>query len=362
MLLSPEKSIFISPAAFKECLSARGLSEFIQSYLFNRGFKNLNYFPGSDGGNSFLEALSAGFDGKFVKIPIPLIAGHSTFEENIFIFSDKKTVAIETASVIGLERVPVPKRHPLQLNSMPLGVAIRKVQSLFPEVSEIWIGLGGTATIDMGAGLLEGLGFCFLDESGQTVKPIPENFDRINSILPSPDPVPDLHFFYDVKVPVRSESGSFIRVYGPQKGLKLSDIPTLEKSAARLINLFGLNSLLTGAGGGLALFPEKYLKTRFFHGTREISHLEKFTSKLEKADLIITGEGRLDSQSIQGKWVTAFLNTEKPVLCLCGQVETGLKLPPNWTIASISELETDTEKAKQQAKSHLRTLLDRFIE
>lgn len=362
MLLAPEKNIFISPAAFKECLSARGLCEFIQSYLFNRGFNNLNFFPGSDGGNSFLEALAAGNEGEFARISVPLIAGHTAFEENVFILSGGKSVAVETASVIGLERVPASKRYPLQLNSFPLGIAIRKIQSLVPSVSEIRIGLGGTATIDLGAGLLEGLGFQFLDSNGTQISAIPANFDLIASIVPATDPVPELHFYYDVKVPIRSESGSFIRVYGPQKGLEPNEIPVLEKSSSRLINVFGLNSLLTGAGGGLALFSEKFLKTRFFHGTAEISGLEKFASKLKSADLIITGEGRLDAQSFQGKWVTAFLDTSKPVLCLCGQVEAGLKLPPNWTVASISELESDPEKSKKQVKSHLRTLLDRFIE
>ncbi|MBN8706406.1 MAG: glycerate kinase [Bacteroidetes bacterium] len=361
MLLSPEKNIFISPTAFKESLSARGLSEFIQSYLFNRGFRNLSYFPGSDGGNSFLEALSAGYEGKFVKIQIPLIAARTTVDENIFLFNDEKTAAIETASVIGLERVPLAKRHPLQLNSKPLGIAIRKIQSLFPSVSKVWIGLGGTATIDLGAGLLEGLGFQFLDESGKQISAIPSNFDQISSVVPSSEPVPELHFYYDVKVPIRSESGSFIRVYGPQKGLEPKEVTVLEKSSARLINLFGLNSLLTGAGGALALFPEKVLKTKFLPGTKEISALHSFKTQFEKADIIITGEGRLDSQSFQGKWVTAFLDSEKPVLCLCGQVESGLKLPQNWIVASISELESDPEKSKQQVKSHLRTLLDRYI-
>lgn len=361
MVLSPDSRIFISPTSFKESITARGLTELIQSWLFNQGFRNLTSFPGSDGGNGFLDSLSAGLDGRFIQINIPLIGAKTHIQEQVFLFDEGKKAAIETASVIGLERIPPGKRNPLTYHSGPLGYAVKTLTASFPDLSEIWIGVGGTATVDLGAGLLHGLGFLFLDGDGNRVNPVPSDFNRISKLVPPAEQFPRLVFHFDVHVQSKPGRGSFARVYGPQKGLFSEGISQIERETVRMADQFNLDLSLTGAGGGLGLFPSRFLSAEFVHGTARISGLKAFSDRFTQADLYITGEGRLDSQSLQGKWVSAFLKTEKPVLCICGSSETGLDLPPNWTVFSLDRLEPDREKAIRQVKPLIRRILGSLV-
>jgi len=361
MVLSPGQSVFISPTAFKESISARGLTELIQSWLFNQGFRNLTSFPGSDGGNGFLDSLSAGLDGRFIQINIPMIGAKTHIQEQVFLFDEGKKAAIETASAIGLERIPPGKRNPLTCHSGPLGFAIKTLKASVPNLSEIWIGVGGTATVDLGAGLLHELGFMFLDRDGNRVNPVPSDFNRISKLVPPAEQFPRLVFHFDVHVPSKPGQGSFIRTYGPQKGLLPEGVSLIERETDRLADQFNLDLSLTGAGGGLGLFPSRFLSSEFIHGTARISGLKAFSDRFARADLYITGEGRLDSQSLQGKWVSAFLKTEKPVLCICGSAETGLDLPQNWTVVPLDQVEPDREKSIRQVKPLIRRILGNLV-
>lgn len=360
-LLDPNKTIFISPTAFKDCITSRGLTEFIKSYLWNRGFRNLKSFPGSDGGNGFLDSVSTLFEGEFHQIKVPSLSGPGFHAENIFIINGKNIAVIETASVIGIEKIPVDQRNPFNYTSKPLGFLIRKIQSQFSGINQIWIGIGGTATIDFGMGILDELGFQFSDESGKTLSPSLENFHLINQIEPPQNTSVELTFFYDIFISSSTREKSFFEIYGPQKGLKKDQIPILENRFFEFCKRLHLNQNVTGAGGALGLLPSKYLKTEFIKGTDFFGENEKFKNQLLSSEIIITGEGKLDDQTFQGKWISRFLQSEIPVLCITGKNETTKTLPPNWTVEELSQLESNREKSIRNAKILIRTILDKHI-
>ena len=360
-LLDKSSKIFISPAAFKDCISSRGLTEFIKSYLWNRGFRLLESFPGSDGGNGFLDSISSIYNGTFVQIDVPYLQINGFHRENVFLFDDGKTAVIETASVIGIEGIPTAKRNPFDYNSQPLGFLISKLKQKYPGINEFWIGIGGTATVDFGLGLLEGLGFIFKTGDNRKISPSLGNFSLINSIEQTNECDFLLKFFHDVEVPVSDQDNSFIEIYGPQKGLKPEFISQIKTDFRDFMGKFGLSGSITGAGGALGLLPEKFIETQFIKGCDFFFSNEIFLNKLKGSDIIITGEGKLDIQTFQGKWISGFLGYNKPVLCITGKNESGFSFPSNWKVKELHSLEPDVHKSIRQAKTLIRLLLDSAI-
>lgn len=359
MRLEINKHIFISPTAFKDCISARGLTEMIKSYLWNRGFRNLTSFVGSDGGNGFLDAMSEIYENKFLQIKVPSLLGSQTRTENILLFDSG--IAIETASVIGIEQIPEQKRNVFSYTSYPLGVLIRNCLTKFPDKITFHIGIGGTATLDFGLGLLHGLGFTFLDNQKNRIIPTLENCGDIYEIIPIESNKLSFVFYQDVHVPIQSASYSFIEIFGTQKGLNKHQIDNVKYTLNNLISRFSLSTDISGCGGALALFPSKYFPVSFVQGTTYFSTQTIFQEKLVSADIIITGEGKLDESTLLGKWSSQFLTTKKNVLVLTGSVSENLTLPDNWTVESLQSYEPDKQKSIRLVKPLIRTILDKYI-
>lgn len=359
MVLEKNKTIFISPTAFKDSISARGLTEFIKSYLWNRGFFNLSSFVGSDGGNGFLDAMAEIHDRNFIQVNVPGLLGHGTRTENVLRVRDG--FALETSSVIGIEQVNESARNVYSYTSYPLGVLIKNLCEKFPEIATFHIGVGGTATLDFGIGMLAGLGFRFYDINGQSISPTLSNLASITSIVPAEYKELNIVFYQDVHVDIVSDKESFIEVFGPQKGLKPNQIVELKQVLALMTERFELNTSISGCGGGLGLFPSKYLKTGFASGTSYFTDSFQFAEKYKAADLIITGEGRLDQTTFKGKWCSAFLDSEKPVLCLTGMETENLTIPKLWEVESLQKIEPDRMKSIRQVKPIIREILDKHI-
>jgi len=360
-LLDKSKKIFISPSAFKDSITSRGLTEFIKSYLWNRGFRNLNSFPGSDGGNGFLDSISTVYKGSFIQVDAPSLLRNGFHKENIFLIDDGRIAVIETASVIGIEKIPSANRNPFEYNSQPLGFLISKLKLKYPDITEFWIGIGGTATVDFGMGILEGLGFNFKTENGNRISPSLRNFNQIFSIETEKKYDFMLKFFYDVDNPVSEHKKSFFDIYGPQKGLGLEFINQIKQDFYEFSDRFNLSNSITGAGGALGLLPHKYLKTEFIKGTDFFFNNETFQNNLKESDVIITGEGKLDSQTFQGKWISGFLKYDQSVLCIAGKNESDFIFPSNWKIEELFKLEPDIQKSIRQAKVLIRQILDSNI-
>lgn len=359
MLLDKRQNIFISPAAFKDCISARGLTEFIKSYLWNRGFKNLTSFIGSDGGNGFLDAMTEIHDGSYIQVQVPNLLGSGTRKENVLVTGN--SAAIETASVIGIEQIAEHQRNVFSYTSYPLGVLIRNLKRLHPTLTTFHIGIGGTATMDFGIGMLHGLGFQFFDENDNLIIPALNNLSDIMKIRPIENFDITVTFYEDVHVDIFSESQSFVDIFGPQKGLKPDQVTELKSLLGLLTKRFELDSTISGCGGALGLFPSKFMNVKFISGTKYFSESKVFIDRLNQSDIVITGEGRLDDSTFRGKWCSAFLKTDKPILCISGSKSTDLTFSEKWKFESLQNIEPDRRKSIKLAKPLIRGILDKYI-
>ncbi len=243
-----------------------------------------------------------------------------------------KVAVIEMAQASGLESIVASKRDPWIASTFGTGQLIEKAAKV--PVDAILLGLGGSATNDIGLGALAALGLKFLDETGTEVSDVsPRNWGKVNSISGEIlDTLPPIYIACDVSNPLLGEKGA-TRVYGVQKGLLEADVGKLEVSVEQLSGLLcdyfqepmsSREIAGCGAAGGIGFGLKIATGAHFvpgFHLVKEWLNLEE---EVEKADFIITGEGSFDSSSLYGKGpysvVEMAVANHKPVSVFAGRV------------------------------------------
>jgi glycerate kinase len=258
--------------------------------------------PIADGGEGFLDAwLAAHADGTIIEESVMCLDGIRRVARFGFEPSTKHAV-IEVAETTGLTLLS--HIDPWRYSSVGVGHQI--VQALERGAKSITIGLGGSGTMDGGKGLLEALGVRFLDVNGSVLSTIPHQLDEVASIDWS-----GLHprarevvwrMASDVQNPLIGESGSAY-VFGPQKGLAIDAVRRYDRILDHYANCFEMDSrALPGAGaaGGIG-FALLQLGATYVSGIEEVIRWSKLEEQLEKADWLITGEGKFDAQSFEGK-------------------------------------------------------------
>ena len=239
----------VCPAAFKGTLSPLDAARL----LMEPGDRLL---PLSDGGDGFLECLQAGLGGEWREAEAADPFGHR--RKVPWLVLEDGTACVESAAVIGLAGTS--ERDPLRASSMGLAELLQAVIATQPK--QLWVGLGGTATVDGGAG-----------------------WPDLN--------LPPTVAFCDVTTDLADAA----RIFGPQKGASKADVPVL---AERLMGLCMPRGIHTGAAGGLgAKFAS--LGAHLVDGADEMLHVLGFDTALEGCDAVVTGEGRLDGSTLEGK-------------------------------------------------------------
>jgi glycerate kinase len=243
------------------------------------------------------------------------------------------TVAIiEMAAASGLALLPTELRDPMRSSSFGTGLVMRDAAA--HGVRAILLGVGGSATHDLGLGALAALGLTFCDAEGFMIDPLfPADWPRVATIGGRPSPgFPPILIACDVDNPLLGPRGA-LAVYGPQKGLKPKDAPMLEEEGARIAELlcaaFGRPTNLVsapgaGAAGGIAFGLMAGAGARLLPGYELVSSWLNIERRLAEADIVITGEGRFDDSSLQGKGPGAIarraLDLGKTVHVFAGQV------------------------------------------
>ncbi len=214
--------------------------------------------------------------------------------------------AVDAASACGLGRLP--RRNVMAASSFGLGLQLRYV--LDQGAQQVFVGVGGTAFVDGGAGALAALGVRWLDPRGAPLPPTPSGLQHLAGL-----DVTGLHprarevewiLLTDVRNPLLGRSGA-AKVYGPQKGAQPRDIPTLQRVFERILRTLRPHRHLDpstpgfGAGGGLPLTFVALLGARIEPGGRFLSQALGIPEALAQVDLALTGEGRYDGQSAFGK-------------------------------------------------------------
>jgi glycerate kinase len=329
--------VVIAPDSFKESLSAPEVAEQVAAG-FREVFPDADYalVPLADGGEGTVAAMVAATGGRIVSVSVtgPLGTRVTAFYG---LTGDGQTAVIEMAAASGLELVPPGKRNPLITTSYGTGELIRA--ALDAGVSGIVIGIGGSATNDGGAGMLQALGMQLLDAEGVEIGfggGALARLERIDACGLDPrlgEVI--ISVACDVENPLLGAKGASA-VFGPQKGATPEMVGQLDASlahyAAVIVRDLGREVTTTpgaGAAGGMgaALLA---LGGRLRPGIEIVLQAVGFEAIARDADLIITGEGRIDSQTVCGKTPHGVAriakSLDKPVIALAGSLAADVDL------------------------------------
>ena len=327
------KKIIVASDSFKGCLSSKEVSEAVKLGV-KHVYPNCKVIsiPVADGGEGMLDALMQNTDGKYigVKAHDPLM---NRVDCCYGISGDGRTAFIEMAVASGLTLVPPEKRNPLLTTTFGTGELIR--DAIAQGCKTIILGIGGSATNDAGVGMLQALGFKFRDQDGFILGYGGEILSKISSVdISGVDPtLSGVEFIVacDVANPFCGTEGA-AHVFAKQKGATEEIIIRLDeamKSFARIIyDVTGIdvtNSPGAGAAGGVGGALLAFLNAELKQGIDLILDFVNFKKKLVDADLVITGEGRMDSQTGMGKVPFGILNVVSPdnipVIALTGELK-----------------------------------------
>ncbi|EJL6337077.1 glycerate kinase [Vibrio cholerae] len=322
--------VVIAPDSFKESLTAKQVCDAIQAGLA-RVWHDAKFvaIPVADGGEGTVQSLVDATQGRLVEVKVMGPQGKRV-EAFYGMLGDNQTAVIEMAAASGLHHVPVAQRDPKLTTSFGTGELIR--HALDQGVTKLIIGLGGSATNDGGVGMLAALGARFTNADGDPIQLTGGGLRELTHIdLQDFDPRLqhcDILVACDVNNPLCGDKGASA-VFGPQKGATPEDVQLLD-GALRQFGLLTekvtgkmvLESAGAGAAGGMGAALLAYTQARLRPGIEIVLETVQFAHQVSDADLVITGEGRIDSQTVHGKTPMGVAKVAKrfdvPVLALCG--------------------------------------------
>lgn len=324
--------ILISPNAFKNSLDAAAAAEAIEKGLQqSRLVCTTQCLPVGDGGDGTGELLTKILGGKTIteKVRGPL---GKNIAAQFGLIDDGSTAVIEMAAASGLRLLRPADRNPMLATTYGTGELIRA--ALHKKVTRILLCVGGSATVDGGTGILQALGARFLDAAGKELAGMPASLVNLASIdlsaLDERIRHCELIILCDVTNPLLGEKGS-AAVFGPQKGASVAQVGELEASLTQFSKIVQSIKACAiqdvrygGAAGGVAAGLHGLLKARLVNGIDHFLETTKFDDSLEQAQLLITGEGSIDAQTLEGKapFGVAVRAKQKniPVIALAGKL------------------------------------------
>ncbi len=361
--------IVIAPDSYKESLSALDVATAIE-----RGFREIfptaEYIkiPVADGGEGTVEAMVAATKGRIVKVAVKGPLGEQA-EGFYGISGDEQSAFIEMAAASGLEMVPPAKRDPLITTSWGTGELIR--HALDAGVKHIIIGIGGSATNDGGAGMVQALGARLLDEQGQQIAPGGAALETLTQIdireLDKRLADCRIEVACDVTNPLTGDAGASA-IFGPQKGATPQMIARLDKALERYAEIIArdlhidvLNLAGGGAAGGMGAALYAFCGAELRQGIEIVTDALALDKYVTGADLVITGEGRIDSQTVHGKVPVGVAKVAKrhniPVIGIAGSLTADVGVVHDHGIDAVfSVLYTvcTLEKALENAGENVR--------
>ncbi len=367
--------ILIAPNAFKNSLDASKVAEAINNGLRQSKLTcTTTLFPVADGGDGtaslLIDYLKA--ESVFVTVKDPLRRKISSS----FGWSEQtKTAVIELAAASGLRLLKKEEYDPIGTTTFGTGQLI--VEALNRNAKKIILCVGGSATVEGGTGILEAIGVKFFDKNNARITGLPASLEELSSIDTSEISRAILQtqiiILCDVENTLLGKNGA-ARIFGPQKGASETDIELLE---ARLKNFNDVVLTRTkkdmsvvkhgGAAGGVAASLHVLINAELVNGIDHFLEITGFENELRKADLVITGEGSIDSQTLHGKGPFGVAKKAKefslPVIGLAGKIpdiiEPSLQEYFDQLI-SINDTGANPEEAIKKAYSNLQSTARKF--
>jgi glycerate kinase len=328
--------ILIACDKFKFTFTSKEISKKIFN-LLNQKYPHadISIIPVSDGGEGFLDIVRFKKP-KVETIKIRTVDSLSKFIESEYIILDNYAF-IESAKVIGLNLIPKHKRNPLKTTTFGLGALV--LDAFRRNVQKVYLGLGGSSTNDGGIGLAQSLGVRFFNFKYQEIKAIPVNLSEIKYFDDSKLLIDltriEIIVLSDVKNKLLGKKGAS-HIFAKQKGASHEQIIFLEKGLANISKVvFDKHkekySERTGsaAAGGLAFGCAAFLNAKINSGSDFILKFLDFKKHIQFVDLIITGEGKFDKQTLDGKIVNKIIKISKKenkkIVVICGFSELNEK-------------------------------------
>lgn len=316
--------ILIAPTSYKGTIGARVAAEAMAAGAISAGVTGMDVCPVADGGPGLIDALlTTGAVLHHARVSGPLGAPVSAR-----ILVEGETAFVESADACGLHLLKAPA--PMRATTRGVGELLRAAADLAPEVV---IGLGGSGTVDGGIGAAAALGWRFYDRDNRLLDPVPSRLGDIARIEPPVSDEPrSLIALADVDTKLCGPEGA-ARVFGPQKGATPADVERLDAGLHHLAGIIardvGTNVLDLkggGAAGGLGAGLHAFAGANLCSGSQWLFDRLRIAERIERADLVITGEGSFDAQSMLGKITGAVIaaarSARKPVLLIAARVAT----------------------------------------
>ena len=313
---------------FKGSVTSQQLNEAVQDDLCGLDDVTTVCVPVADGGDGTTAVLAAKSEGQWVTVPTmgPLLQ-QAPVNASYFL-TDDNTALVEVAAASGLALLPPDGRDVMRASTLGTGLLMR--DAMERGCRDIVLGLGGSATCDAAMGILCALGAEFLDADRRHLYPSGESLEKITHIetLGIPQSVRDCRFtlLTDVDNPLCGERGT-AHIFAPQKGASPEQVEQLERGMMHVAALVGEQIAYQpgcGAAGGIPALMMHLLDCRLLPGAPYVLERNGLADALEGADLVITGEGRLDAQTLMGKGPGCVIHMARergiPVAAVCGAI------------------------------------------
>ena len=315
--------VLIANDKFKGSLSANDAAAAIAAGLPSSC--EIDTCPIADGGEGFTATMLAALGGRWVECDT--VDALFRPVKSRYAITDSGLAVMEMASASGFELIAEADRDILNSSTYGTGLMIRHAAGQ-KDVQRILIGLGGSATNDGGVGMADALGILLLDQEEESLPPYPAGLSDL-AILDRDQLIdlPPIDVACDVDNPVLGPNGA-TAIFGPQKGATPAEQKTLEDFLTRLIDLTGAHDLAAkpgaGAAGGLGFGMMHFLNAELHPGFDLVSQALQLSDRIAAADLVITGEGSLDAQSLSGKGPVGVARLAKdlgkPTFALAGHI------------------------------------------
>jgi glycerate 2-kinase len=368
-------SILVASDKFKGSLSAVEVCYAVKQGLLDSGIQHtLTMIPMADGGEGTCDLLTHYHKGikHITEVNGPLF---TPVRAAYGISGDGTTAFIEMAQASGMQLTDRKNRDPLSTSTFGTGELICK--AIEHGVDTIILGIGGSATNDAGIGMAAALGYEFFDGANNSLKPVGRNLIHLRSIS-NKNVLPGLQkikfvVLCDVANPLHGSQGAAY-VYGPQKGAASGDLPLLDfglknfETVASHFFPMPVNFPGAGAAGGLGAGAKVFLHATLHRGMDYITETTGLIKKIQAANSVITGEGKLDEQSLSGKVVMEVsrlaLQMQKPVIVICGKNELPDSVTKSMGIDTVLSLTAENipeEEAMREASTLIKEKITRHF-
>lgn len=369
--------IVLAPDKFKNSLTGMTFCDVVEASIktIHTGIEIVK-LPLADGGDGTIDVVDYYLKGDIIHIEV-----NNPFFQKIkgsYLYSESsKTAFVEMAEASGVKLLK-PEQFNCK-NATTYGTGEMIVDAIKIGASKIILGIGGSATNDCGIGMASALGFQFLDKNNEQVKPIGANLSKIVSINTSSvnSQLSNIKFEIacDVTNPLFGENGAAF-VYAAQKGATPDDIKMLDKGLEDFSKVLNTTYKIdaqsikgAGAAGGMGIASKVFLNGTLKPGIELIKSLANFDQQIDGASWIISGEGKLDDQTLSGKTIQGVITSARDknikLAVFCGTIDLEKSIVQDLGISyasSIMDLAFGLEDALANAVKYLEKLAIEFAE